>query len=337
MRCPKCDGPDNFLVESGRDFLHHLPGTSYITECRGCGLWFQNPAPPPEQLARLYPADYVPHAQPANSEPPAFCPEEADYLHRVLGYPESLVAPSRPGHWSSRFRGQFFRRWLMGVQLTPRYVPEGRLLEIGCGSGGRLLSLRHLGWRHLNGIELGPEAAAQARAAGFQVECGRVEEILEKYPPAYFDVVIASMVLEHLYNPFEVVRRLAGKLKGGGQFLFSTVRRDTLEAKWYQNYWAGFDFPRHLVFFRQQDIRDMLAGDFEALEIFHQPAPQDFVRSSTWRREDGQGTAWDRLVLALGQSRPAVYLHMALALAGKTCRVSYRCLKRDAGNGPQPD
>ena len=333
MRCPKCDCEYNFLVASGRDYLHHLPGTSYVTECRRWGFWFQNPAPPRNHLAQLYPAEYGPHTKVEDRKPPSFCQDQARYFQRRLGYPAGLVAPSRANHWSARIRGESFRHWVTGVEMVPRYVPEGRLLEIGCGSGGRLLYLRSLGWRHLHGIELVPQAAAQAQAEGIQVEYGMVEEVLESYPPGYFDVIIASMVLEHLYNPFKVVRQIAEKLRGGGQFLFSTVVRDSLEAKRYQNYWAGFDFPRHLVFFRHEDIKDMLAADFEAVEYFHHAAPQDFIRSSTWRYDDGKGTAWDRLVITLGKSKPARLLQIALALAGKTCRVSFRCLKRDAGNG----
>jgi 2-polyprenyl-3-methyl-5-hydroxy-6-metoxy-1,4-benzoquinol methylase len=334
MRCPKCDGQDSFLVASGRDYLHHLSGITHVTECRKCGFWFQNPAPPTDRLEQLYPAEYRPHRRlhDSNEKLPSISPNKARYFINRMGYPSGLFPLCPPIHWRSRISDRFFSHWNIGVEMVPRYIPEGRLLEIGCGNGERLLKLRSLGWHHLYGIELVPAAAAQARAEGLNVEAGRIEEVLENYPPGHFDVVIASMVLEHLLNPFQVVRQVAEKLTPGGQFLFSTILRDCWEAKWYGEYWAGFDFPRHLVYFRRIDILDMVGPYFERVEFFHQAAPIDFIRSSTWRSEDGKGRAWDRLVLALGESRPVFNLHIALAWAKKTCRVSYRCLKKDAGN-----
>jgi SAM-dependent methyltransferase len=213
----------------------------------------------------------------------------------------------------------------MGVNLIPAYVAQGKLLEIGCASGGRLLSLRRLGWQHLLGIELGPAAAERARAEGISVVTGQVEDKLCQYPDGEFDVIISSMVLEHLYNPFQVVEIVAQKLKPGGQFIFSTVIRDGLDAKIFRDYWSGFDFPRHMIYFQKCDLYDMLKGQFEKIETFHQNAPIDFVRSAVSRKIEGKGTITNDLILRVARSRLATSIGLLLAWFGLTCRISVRC------------
>jgi len=142
------------------------------------------------------------------------------------------------------------------------------------------------------------------------------------------DVVIASMVLEHLFDPFHVVRGIARKLKEGGQFLFSTVVCDSLDAWIYQGYFGGFDLPRHMVFFRKRDIFRMLEDEFTGMECFHHNAPIDYVRPSTWRRNDRKGGLFDRFVLSVGDTRAGHYLGLPLAWLNLTCRVSFRCRRR---------
>jgi len=320
--CPKCGSWDRHIVATGRDYLHGLPGHYSACECHGCGLWFLSPRPTPEQLASLYPDEYAPHAE---SEPLQFGPEIASYLAGTLGYSHLAVATEPRRSWrASLDRARL--RWKVGVNLIPRWVPSGSVLEIGAASGTRLAMLRDLGWMDLHGIELVPAAAERARSRGAKVLCGSVEETLASYADRSFDVVITSMVIEHLSNPFDTMQKIAKKLRPGGQLLFSTVTRDSLDARMFGSYWGGFDFPRHLVFFRDRDIADMISPGFRMLEKFHHGAPQDFLRSASWRRPEGRWA--DRLVLSIRDGLLQYRLGLVLAWAGLTCRVSYRCERK---------
>jgi 2-polyprenyl-3-methyl-5-hydroxy-6-metoxy-1,4-benzoquinol methylase len=325
--CPRCGAPESRTVCTAEDYLHAIPGRYGAAECQRCGLWYQDPRPTAAALERLYPADYLPHATPtAAAGKSVLHAARLSYLRRHLGY-EHLAAPGRgPVPAAALPLLDPVLSWAVTVGLIPRYVPDGRLLEIGCGSGSRLQSLRRLGWSDLHGIELVPRAAEQARADGFAVESGPIEELIERSPDGSFDVVISSMVLEHLLDPFAVVAAVARKLKPGGQFLFSTVNRDSVDAWLYGRYWGGFDFPRHMVYFRKQDLYVLLQPAFEDIRSVHQSAPIDFVRSSQWRGRQGQ---WlDRLIVRLAGSRLGAALSLLLAWLGLTTRVSFRCRRR---------
>ena len=105
------------------------------------------------------------------------------------------------------------------------FVPDriGRVLEIGCGSGGTLKHLRAS--RKIDyalGIELVPEAAALAKLVFDRVEVGNVETFpLTDLEPQSFDLILALDVLEHLADPATVVRKLRELLIPGGRLIVS--------------------------------------------------------------------------------------------------------------------
>jgi SAM-dependent methyltransferase len=216
-------------------------------------------------------------------------------------------------------------RRAFATSMVPTLVPGGSILEIGCASGARLVELRRQGWRAIHGIEFVSTAADRARALGFNVSYGMAEDALDSIPDRSLDAVVSSMVLEHLYDPFSVVKKISYKLKTGGEFLFSTIVRDSLDARIYGRYWAGFDLPRHMVYLAREDIYGMLSQCFSSVRIVHQVAPIDFVRSSTWRVKNGDGRLTDSMFIALEESLPARLFNLALAYLNKTTRVSVYC------------
>jgi SAM-dependent methyltransferase len=197
------------------------------------------------------------------------------------------------------------------------------VLEIGCGNGDTLRRLRDLGWKDLHGIELSDSAARIARPDGFTIKVGTIENALESYPDASFDVILGAMVLEHLVNPFAVVHQVARKLKPGGEFLFSTVIRDSLDGRIFGPYGVCFDFPRHMVFFRKRDLNEMLRADFERVQSWHQSTPIDFYRPAALR-----AGRFDEQFQSFFKSRAGRDVVQVLARLRLMGRVSYRCRRK---------
>jgi methionine biosynthesis protein MetW len=102
-----------------------------------------------------------------------------------------------------------------------RHVPAGarRVLDLGCASGALGAALRARG-AEVVGVESDPEYAARARERLDAV----VEADLETLDPTQlgtFDVLIAGDVLEHLADPWAVLRRFASVLEPGGTAIVS--------------------------------------------------------------------------------------------------------------------
>jgi 2-polyprenyl-3-methyl-5-hydroxy-6-metoxy-1,4-benzoquinol methylase len=125
-----------------------------------------------------------------------------DELHRV-----------EQTHWWFRARRQIV--W----SLVDRYIggEPGRRLkicELGCGTGGNLAAVAD---KHdVVGIECSPQALAYARQSlGDRVQPGRLPNEIN-LPPASFDVVLLTDVLEHIENDTDSARSALNLLRPGG-------------------------------------------------------------------------------------------------------------------------
>jgi SAM-dependent methyltransferase len=139
-----------------------------------------------------------------------------------------------------------------------------RVLEVGCGEGalGRLLR-----WRghHVTGIELVPEAAERARSCLHRVVNADVERDGFAFPPASFDAIIFADVLEHLVDPWRVLREAVELLAEDGVIVASIpnvqnleVLRRLLGGRWDYRERGILDFG-HLRFFTLSTIRALFA------------------------------------------------------------------------------
>ncbi|HEY6563706.1 MAG TPA: class I SAM-dependent methyltransferase [Pirellulaceae bacterium] len=125
-----------------------------------------------------------------------------DELHRV-----------EQTHWWFRARRHIV--W----SLVRRYVdgPTGRRLricELGCGTGGNLVTAAAT--HDVVGVECSSQALAYARQSlGSRVRYGRLPDEID-LPPASFDVVLLTDVLEHLKDDAASASTALGLLRPNG-------------------------------------------------------------------------------------------------------------------------
>jgi SAM-dependent methyltransferase len=89
------------------------------------------------------------------------------------------------------------------------------VLDVGCGSGGFLESLRKRGFTNLSGLDPTPECIRIIREdLKLDARVGTIAE--HPFPPQSFDLVLSTVVFEHLLNPGMDVDRMADFLKPAG-------------------------------------------------------------------------------------------------------------------------
>ena len=128
----------------------------------------------------------------------------------------------------------------------------GLLLDIGCGTGAFLHTMKESGWT-VEGLE--PDSGARSRAAErYGLSVRPVEELFQ-LPPASYDVISLWHVLEHVYNPEEYVREFKRLLKPGGLLVVAVPNYTSYDASRYGAYWAAYDVPRHLSHFSPRSMQ----------------------------------------------------------------------------------
>lgn len=128
---------------------------------------------------------------------------------------------------------------------------EKNLLDIGCGTGAFLKTAKDDGWE-VFGIEPNEKAREIANKS-----CeGSVfnSEELEIFKTKSFDVITLWHVLEHLPNLDAQALILKTLLKPNGTLVIAVPNYKSYDAKYYKNFWAAYDVPRHLWHFSRESI-----------------------------------------------------------------------------------
>jgi len=138
------------------------------------------------------------------------------------------------------------------VSLITSYQPlKGRILDIGAGTGDFLLECKNQNWEIL-GVE--PNDKAKGIAVGKGI---KFAESIEKLESNSFDVITMWHVLEHVPDVEYQIAELKRLLKPSGTIIIAVPNFKSYDAKYYKEFWAAYDVPRHLWHFSKTAIEKL--------------------------------------------------------------------------------
>lgn len=168
--------------------------------------------------------------------------------------------------------------WYYNVEKSIIYplIPEGphKILDLGCGTGRlgkKLLELNKA--KTVIGVEIFKDAAQEAEKNYERVYHGDIEKIDLNYDK-YFDFVICGDILEHLKDPWTVLKRIYKWLKINGFIIvvipniryWRIIMELLFKAKWdYAD--SGILDKTHLRFFTSRTFIKML--ETENFKIYY--------------------------------------------------------------------
>ncbi|MBT0607142.1 class I SAM-dependent methyltransferase [Aequorivita echinoideorum] len=137
----------------------------------------------------------------------------------------------------------------------------GNLLDIGAGTGDFLYGAEEKGWK-IHGVEPNKRASDVARQKGINLE-----NSLDKFNNQTFDVITLWHVLEHLPNLDDSINRINGLLKKDGTLIIAVPNYKSFDAKYYKEYWAAYDVPRHFWHFSKKSIEKIFCNEYKLKKI----------------------------------------------------------------------
>lgn len=229
--CPICDNKEYYPLFPVRCQEQSSQNSYQIISCTNCGLSRTYPEPDDTELTELY----------------------------SLGLYEKSSIPSLANRLNN---------WLQSERL--RYLKSfhklGRLLDVGCGKGRFLSSVKTLGWQAV-GFEPDVNRKEWAKSHyGVQVYLGKLDDL--PFPDKYFDVITLWHSLEHMREPSNALAQIKKKLKDEGILIVSVPNFGSTQARFGRGEWFHLDIPRHLYHFNKAGLNLLLRKEgFEAISV----------------------------------------------------------------------
>lgn len=162
------------------------------------------------------------------------------------------------------------------LKILNKYAQDGKILEIGAGGGYFLNEARKQGF-DVYGIELN-KIQANFIKEKLNIPCEESALSDNTFHDKKFDIIYHCDVISHFYDPIGEFKKSNLKLKRNGLVIFETGNLGDVK-KEYLKYITKFQYPDHLFFFSEQNIKKLLEQTgFELLKIYkYSILPQLFI------------------------------------------------------------
>lgn len=274
VTCILCGGSGVSSLRKVTDYWYTRESFT-LYSCPSCGVAFIHPASVSGPLSRYYEPAYYAHS----AAHLAFGRRERaqlDSLRLQKGEKLSL---------RQTVRTEILRRIVL-VDLP--FIPDGRLLDVGCGAGNLIAVAEQVGFE-CYGVE------PSERARSLLAECGRraysdLNDI--ELPQSDFDIVVFSQSLEHMPEPMRSLEKAVALLRSGGTLIVSAPNYACTESSCFGEYWRHLDVPRHLLGLTPSSLR-WIAAQLQLDVRLTKYKPFSNPRSSyqVMRREAGEAAA----------------------------------------------
>jgi SAM-dependent methyltransferase len=156
---------------------------------------------------------------------------------------------------------------------------NSKILDVGTGSGRKLLSLHRSGFRNLTGID--PYISADIEYDnGVKILRKDISEVGDMY-----DFITLHHSFEHMPDPAHIVKHLSRLLNPAGVVVIRIPVGDCHAWHKYREFWVGLDAPRHFFLHTAKSMEILLHGtDLRIDEIVFDSGPLQFTRSEKYMK-----------------------------------------------------
>lgn len=267
--CRICGNSNANKTHIAREMMYGYRDEFEYFECSSCGCLQIKEVP--DNLSKYYPHDYYSFS--TKSEARQSSMKSFFRHHRLLsslGYKSFLGLLLLKAFGTPRLP-----EWVKKI----RPMPSSNILDVGCGVGHHLLTLRKKGFSNLTGVDpyINSDILYKNGVRIFKKE---IKEINEQ-----FDFIRLSHCFEHVAEPSVMLQDLYRILKPDCFILIAIPLVDSFAWRKYGINWAQLDAPRHL-FLHSVKSMTILAekAGFQIEDIYYDSTSFQFTASELYQR-----------------------------------------------------
>lgn len=248
MKCRICGNDKENRSYKPKEMMLGLRDEHDYFECAQCGcLQIVNV---PENLPDYYPENYYSYKRSKSSNP---------IKKWLISHRDNYAAVgnSQLGHLISLFSPEPKLTTLKRIQLNKK---SSRIMDVGCGAGNLLHSLKDIGFENILGIDPFNDSDI-TYDNGLVIEKKSIHEASGKW-----DLIMFHHSFEHVYDQSEVLQKVHDLLDVNGQCL---IRIPTVSSYAWVHYgidWVQLDAPRHLFLHSVESMRQLAENNGYKLE-----------------------------------------------------------------------
>lgn len=227
--CPACGSSEISKTLSAKDYTVSSEQFE-VWHCATCEIRFTQSIPVEEEVGAYYQSeDYISHSNTSKG-----------LINRLYQTVRNITLKQK-------------RKWVEKVARAHK----GKILDIGCGTGDFLATMKEAGWETL-GLE--PDEGARFQAQnnhGLEIH---EQDHLFNLPQSNFDIISMWHVLEHVHRLHPYLDQIHQVLQADGRLIIAVPNYQSKDADIYQEHWAAYDVPRHLYHFSPKGMEMLLAS-----------------------------------------------------------------------------
>jgi 2-polyprenyl-3-methyl-5-hydroxy-6-metoxy-1,4-benzoquinol methylase len=259
--CPLCQCKKSSIIfDSLTDMMMFKSIDKWIlNKCSECAVAYLSPRPNKKSIHKAY-AKYYTHEEGSNTFKKGSVSVFINYVKRVV--------------YNVKYKREYqFKEYILYLIIVILYpvhlfldakirhiIPptnnKTRLLDIGCGNGDFLVFAKNLGWEVM-GLDVDKDAVNTALSNGLDVKLGGIESLNKD---DMFDMITLNHVIEHVYNPVELIQECYKHLNPGGRLWLETPNINSIGLNIYKKYWRGLEPPRHLMLYNAHTLSLLLSN-----------------------------------------------------------------------------
>ena len=266
VNCNLC-GSDQYQKLLSKNDQSFFNGQEWaVVRCLNCRLKYLNPRPKPAEMAAVYSTNYkyCDASSEKSPRPRTGIKKIQKSLSKTLN---RWIMEDYYGYPRKSPKGIFayFRKWILLPEIVNRrlrhksifpYLGEGKLLDVGCGSGDSIARFLEDGW-DAYGVDVNEIGVVHARKLlGNRVFQGDIFSL--KFDSASFDLILFRHSLEHVHDPVGVLREAHRLLRNGGLLVVLLPNIGSWEAKMFSKWWVALELPWHLYHFDKSSLQAVL-------------------------------------------------------------------------------